>query len=113
MTGKQLQALFETRRDAAIRIIDDSIHDIADEIEMDMYDMCPVDTGTLRDSIDTDDIGTGSYVHVGITVGTDYADDVEFGTSRQQAQPFIRPAYAKHVKELNGIKKKLRGNMDD
>lgn len=49
----------------------------------------PVDTGTLRDSLEisVDDDG-------GVIVGTpvEYAPFVEFGTSDTPAQPFLRPA---------------------
>lgn len=51
--------------------------------------LCPVDTGRLRSSIHVEQISPTS-----IFVGTDvyYAGYVEFGTSKMQAQPFMRPA---------------------
>lgn len=53
---------------------------------------CPVDTGRLRSSI-THEVDRDSEGLVG-TVGTnvEYAPYVEFGTSHNQAQPFLRPA---------------------
>jgi hypothetical protein len=51
-------------------------------------DTCPVRTGHLRDS---HDIREQSNV-VNILVQADYAGDVEYGTSRQGAEPYLRPA---------------------
>lgn len=54
--------------------------------------MCPVDTGRLRSSI-AEELGQDSRGLVEV-IGTDvaYAKHVEFGTSRMNAQPFLRPA---------------------
>lgn len=56
--------------------------------------LCPVDTGRLRSSIvmRKGRDGLGFYVEVGTNVS--YAAFVEFGTSRQAAQPFLTPAIA-------------------
>ena len=50
---------------------------------------CPVKSGHLRDSIDRIKLPDGGYA-----VGSParYASNVEYGTSRQRAQPFLRPA---------------------
>lgn len=56
--------------------------------------LCPVDTGRLRASI-TSEVGKdsdGLYAVVGSDV--EYAGYVEFGTSRNAAQPYLRPALA-------------------
>lgn len=59
---------------------------------------CPVDTGRLRSSLveemHRDD--QGLYELIGTDV--EYAPDVEFGTLKQQAQPFLRPALNEAVK---------------
>lgn len=57
--------------------------------------MCPVDTGRLRASIDyvTDDMS------MTLGSGVEYAADVELGTYKQRAQPYIKPAIADHVPE--------------
>lgn len=54
--------------------------------------LCPVDTGRLRSSITMvlESDSDGLYAVVGTNV--DYAEFVEFGTSTQRAQPFLRPA---------------------
>jgi len=56
-------------------------------------ELCPVDTGRLRSSIQTSGLqrdGRGAYIKVGTNVF--YAGFVEFGTSRMPAQPYLRPA---------------------
>ncbi len=61
--------------------------------------LCPVDTGNLRNSIThtTDD----DSAYIGTNV--EYAPYVEFGTSRQKAQPYLRPAATDYTSEYKGI----------
>lgn len=63
-------------------------------------ELCPVDTGNLRQSIQTRDVSEDSSVK--ITVGPRlenytndvyYAPYVEFGTYKMAAQPYLRPAF--------------------
>jgi len=72
------------------------------DIMNDAKELCPYRTGNLRRSITTvyDDDYLGGYV----TAYAPYAAHVEFGTSRQKAKPYLRPAFDTHVKEF---KKKL------
>jgi len=58
---------------------------------------CPVDTGTLRNSIMVDEVTPDKAV---IAPHTDYAEHVEFGTSRMAAQPYMRPALDQHEGEI-------------
>jgi HK97 gp10 family phage protein len=58
---------------------------------------CPVDTGTLRNSIMVDEVTPNKAV---IAPHTDYAEHVEFGTSRMAAQPYMRPALDQHEGEI-------------
>lgn len=84
-------------------------------------DLCPVDTGLLRNSITyalagesaaisayTSDDGSESGTYSGtapdegdegVYIGTnvDYAPDVELGTIKQAAQPYLRPAATGHT----------------
>lgn len=55
---------------------------------------CPVDTGNLRASITHEVDAGGNAVYIGTNV--EYAPYVELGTSRQKAQPFLRPAASEH-----------------
>jgi HK97 gp10 family phage protein len=65
-------------------------------------ELCPVDTGRLRSSIvhKPGRDGRGPYVEVGTNVA--YAAYVEFGTSRQMAQPYLRPALAEVLRYAPG-----------
>lgn len=73
--------------------------------------LCPVDTGRLRNSIThfvvIDEGEPAAYI------GTDveYGPYVELGTSRQKAQPFLRPAAWNHGAEYRQIlESELRGH---
>ena len=57
-------------------------------------DRCPVDTGTLRDSIDYVPVYGENAVYVGTNV--EYAPYVELGTRWASAQPFLKPAATDH-----------------
>lgn len=62
-------------------------------------ELCPVDTGRLRDSItySVDD----NTVYLGSDV--EYAPYVEFGTHKQKPQPFMSPAIQDHLDEYKAI----------
>jgi HK97 gp10 family phage protein len=55
-------------------------------------ELCPVDTGRLRASIQMDSgrDGVGPWVSIGTNV--EYAPYVEFGTRYMSPQPYMRPA---------------------
>lgn len=57
---------------------------------------CPVDTGTLRDSIEF----TSDDKSASISANTNYASFVEYGTYKMAAQPYLRPAIENHQKEI-------------
>ena len=59
--------------------------------------ICPVDTGYLRNSIQVDSV---TETEATIAPHTDYAEPVEFGTERQAAQPYMRPAIDEHESEI-------------
>ena len=59
--------------------------------------LCPVDTGFLRNSIQVDSVTPMAAI---IAPHTDYAEHVEFGTSRMEAQPYMRPALDEHEAEI-------------
>lgn len=61
---------------------------ITSEVAGDMRRLVPIDTGLLQSTIE-DITVDGRGV---ISVGTDYWEPVEYGTSHMDAQPFIRPA---------------------
>ena len=57
------------------------------------YDLCPVDTGELISSID----GSTDGESVEVYADADYAQYVEYGTSKMEAQPYFRPALASAI----------------
>lgn len=68
---------------------------------------CPVDTGNLRGSI-THAVDAGdNAVYIGTNV--EYAPYVELGTSRQEAQPFLRPAASGHGAQYRQVLEKALG----
>lgn len=69
---------------------------------------CPVDTGHLRGSITYEVDFGGDAVYIGTNV--EYAPYVELGTSRQKAQPFLRPAASEHGTQYRQVLKKALGS---
>lgn len=68
---------------------------------------CPVDTGNLRGSITYEVDAGDNAVYIGTNV--EYAPYVELGTSRQKAQPFLRPAASEHGAQYRQVLKKALG----
>lgn len=68
---------------------------------------CPVRTGNLRGSITYEVDAGGNTVCIGTNVN--YAPRVELGTSRQKAQPFLRPAASEHGAQYRQVLKKALG----
>ena len=64
-------------------------------------DLCPVDTGNLRNSITHDSDGTAAYIGTNV----DYGKYVELGTRRQAAQPYLKPAGTDHTGTYKNIVK--------
>lgn len=88
-----------------------AVAEIALNIERGAKQACPVDTGRLRSSIGVDFEEGGLAASVGSNV--EYAEHVEYGTSRMAAQPYLTPAkesevskapatVAKHVRRVTG-----------
>lgn len=71
--------------------------EVAYKIERDAKQNAPVDTGYLRNSIQTEIEDDGYYAR--IFTATEYASFVEFGTSKQHAHPFLFPAAFKYSAE--------------
>lgn len=73
------------------------------------YDLVPVDTGLLQSTLevvrDTDNVSLGA--------NTDYAEDVEFGTPRMAAQPYLRPAMAHKEEILDAMAEELQKKQSE
>lgn len=83
------------------RAFDRALEKIGLTAERYAANLCPVDTGRLRNSI-THAIDSGEKAaYIGTNV--EYAPYVELGTSRQKAQPFLTPAAQNHGEEYRSI----------
>lgn len=71
------------------------------EAESDAADICPVDTGRLRNSI-THTIDEGEQVAI-IGTNVEYAQYVHNGTSTHAAQPFLTDAVTRNQKKYRSI----------
>ena len=70
-------------------------------------EMCPEDAGELKNSIAAKEVEDG----VEIYADTDYAADVEFGTSKTAAQPFLIPALLNSKNKITACAAKAIGEM--
>lgn len=70
-------------------------------------ELCPVDTGRLRNSISHEYDEEGAYIGTNV----EYAPYVELGTSRQSAQPYLEPAVTNHFDEYKEIAEKTLKNF--
>lgn len=55
---------------------------------------CPVDTGRLQAGVEVDTESHSTGIRVELRDDVPYAPYVEYGTRRNRAQPFMRPAMA-------------------
>lgn len=71
-------------------------------------DLCPVDTGNLRNSITHVVDESNGAVYIGTNV--EYAPYVELGTVKQAAQPYLKPAATEHGQTYRNImEEELKG----
>lgn len=78
------------------------------EMNRDMSERVPVDTGYLRRTIghELNDNGMSCKVGANIHGKAEYASYVEYGTRYQRSQPYFNPAFDKAEKEF---KQKVKG----
>lgn len=80
-------------------------------IEVPAKAKAPVLTSNLRRSIHTEVSSSGERAEARIGTNVEYGPHVEFGTSRQPAQPYLRPAYdenkGKAIDEVADVLKEL------
>lgn len=93
--------------------VGNAVEETAYKIERDAKLTVPVDTGDLRKSIETEidwnSSDRGEKVSAEIGTDLEYSDDVEFGTSRQMAQPYLIPSFDKNVADLERNINKILG----
>jgi len=66
------------------------LYEVMNNIRTEAKRIVPVDTGRLKNSIHLEP--TRPANKISCVAGTNYAEHVEFGTSKQKAQPYMRPA---------------------
>jgi len=89
------------------------LRETVEDIKEEAKSRCPIDTGALRQSIrlQTKAKPMGNVYSIGVSAGgyitnpktgkkVNYARYVEYGTSRQIPQPFLRPAYINNEQKL-------------
>lgn len=62
-------------------------------------EICPVDTGRLRNSISHAVEGDTAYIGTNV----EYAEAVELGTSRRRPKPYLVPAVTNYVEEYRQL----------
>lgn len=89
------------------------IRKTAHDIEADAKAFVPVDTGFLKNSISTDFEGDGRFARMSAEIGptAHYGVYVEEGTSRQNPQPFMRPAFDRRKEGLVKAMEKIIGDF--
>lgn len=88
--GFKLDKNFDKAKESIERAIRESLNEIGLRITADAQTRAPVDTGNLRRSM-AHEVEGSEAVYIGTNV--EYAPDVEFGTSRQRAQPFLKDTF--------------------
>ena len=94
VTGSEgIKGDFDHYNDLAVERVQEIIEQAAVVIMGAAKEYCPVDTGRLQGSIQAQSLentSTGAIATIG--PNTDYESYVEFGTYKQVAQPYMRPA---------------------
>lgn len=86
------------------RAVSQLIRKVTLDTEADMKQRAPVDTGFLRNSIQSEFEGEMTGI---VSVGADYAVHQEYGTSNMAAQPFFEPAMERAKSVLEAAAKDL------
>lgn len=87
------------------RAIASALEAVGIEAEGDAKELCPVDTGRLRNSI-THAIDAGEKaVYIGTNV--EYAPYIELGTSTRAAQPFLLPTAQNNADKYRDIARSM------
>jgi HK97 gp10 family phage protein len=89
ITGDVERMLSEAERALGLDAIDRVITSAAFDLEGEMKQRAPKDTGFLANSIGAHRVGPGAQ---DVDIAADYAGHVNYGTVNQKAQPFVEPA---------------------
>lgn len=100
--NKELMRNLEKLAENFIDNLAEEFEEMRDDMQEEAEDRVPVRSGALKSSIDfkverdADEIG----INLNIDNLEDYWDCVEFGTSKQRPQPYLRPAIEKGMEGL-------------
>lgn len=96
--------------DELMEKIQEDVYQTATDIEQDAKANAPVDSGDLRRSINIEMNMEAQGLQAEIGTNMEYSTNVEFGDSRQNAQPYLVPAYNTYSP---GLDKRLRKSLKD
>lgn len=89
----------------AVKVAHAAVAKTALDIERDAKIAAPVDTGNLRNSISHEIRAqgglSGGSIIAAIGPTAEYGAFVEYGTSRMSPQPYLGPAFDRHVGDLD------------
>lgn len=90
----QLSNFGEDAIRAAAKELTDTAHEVEAEAKNNIKRNKTVDTGRLLGSVITEIKGSGVNTEAEIGTNVEYANYIEYGTSRMAAKPFLIPAFA-------------------
>ena len=83
----------------------------AGDVQGDAQALAPVDTGNLRSSISRDVTRDADGITAEVGPTASYGAYVEFGTSRNPPQPYLRPALDRRVPMLEQALTQIAGDV--
>jgi len=102
----EFKTIKEIDPDRILRVTEKSMEAFVLIVEGAAVKMAPVDTGRLRSSIHSK-VDSEKKIIIGeVATPVEYAEHIEFGTSKTEPQPFLRPAVLKNLRKFNKILKK-------
>ena len=82
--------IFEAVREAIISAAESGLREATEEVRTLARKFCPVESGTLKESIEAESNGLSGSV----TAGASYGAYVELGSREKAARPFLFPAFS-------------------
>lgn len=98
-------SVIERKAQQNMEKLSQTVHDSAIKIQLEAKWLAPVRTGNLMDSILYE---PQSKLLAYVRAAAPYSGFVEYGTSKQRAQPYMRPAVEKEKQRLRGLKFRVR-----
>lgn len=96
-------------RDAA-KELTDTAYEVESEAKQNIQRNRTVDTGRLLGSVTTEIRGSGVNTKAEIGTNVEYANYIEYGTSKMAAKPFLTPAF---ISKTNGLEDRIRQAVRD